>query len=129
MEISMYASEHEEAVLSAIRNDLNWDLFTNDDAIDRYRTSLEKSVTYVCHDHGEFCGYVRALLDDGFAIYVSELYVIPKYRNRRIGRSLLERVKADFSHLTVYALSDEDAYYEKLGYKKAGSVFVLQQAG
>jgi ribosomal protein S18 acetylase RimI-like enzyme len=125
MEISRYKQEHENAILAAIKKDPGWDIFTNDDAIDNYRNSLKASVTYVCHDNGEFCGYVRALLDDGFAIYISELYVMPKWRNRKIGRSLLERVKIDFSNLTVYALSDEDAYYKKIGYKKTGSVFEL----
>jgi ribosomal protein S18 acetylase RimI-like enzyme len=125
MEISKYVPEHEEAVLSAIKNDPNWDMFTNDNAIENYRSALNKDITYVCHDDNEFCGYVRALLDDGFAIYVSELYVIPKCRNRKIGRLLLEQVKMDFSNLTVYALSDEDVYYEKIGYKKVGSVFEL----
>ena len=33
----------------------------------------------------------------------------------------------DYSHLTVYALSDEDAYYEKLGYRKVGSVFEIYE--
>jgi len=125
MEVSKYMPENEEAVLSAIKNDPDWDMFTNDGAIDIYRNSLKKGVTYVCHDNSEFCGYIRALLDDGFAIYISELYVIPKCRNRKIGRSLIEQVKTDFSNLTVYALSDEDAYYEKIGYKKIGSVFEL----
>ena len=126
MRITKYKPEHEEAVLSAIKDDPNWEMFTNDDAIETYKNSLEKSVTYVCHDRGGFCGYVRALLDEGLAVYVSELYVIPGCRNRKIGRSLLEQVKADFPDLTVYALSDEDAYYESIGYKKTGSVFELR---
>jgi N-acetylglutamate synthase-like GNAT family acetyltransferase len=53
------------------------------------------------------------------------LYVKPKWRNRIIGQSLLERIKADFPKLAIYAISDEDAYYEKKGYKKIGSVFEL----
>ena len=125
MEISEYGPEHEDDVLAAIKKDPDWDIFTNDDAVSLYRNSLRNSVTYVCSDNSEFCGYVRAFLDDGFAIYISEVFVIPKWRNRKIARSLLERVKNDFSSLAVYALSDEDAYYEKLGYKKTGSVFEL----
>ncbi len=125
MEILKYRPEHEQALLSALRNDPDWDMFTNDDAIDSYKSSLRRSVTYVCLENGEFCGYLRALLDDGFAVYVSELYVLPKCRNRKVGQSLLEQVKLDFSDLTVYALSDEDAYYEKIGFKKIGSVFEL----
>ena len=125
MKISRYKREHEDAVLSAIKEDPNWDMFTNDDAIDNYRKSLNTSIAYVCYDNGEFCGYLRAILDDGFAIYISELYVVPEWRNRMIGRSLIARVKMDFDRLTVYALSDEDAYYEKLEYKKVGSVFEI----
>ena len=125
MEISKYKPEHEETVLAAIREDPGWDSFTNDDAIGSYKRSLKDSVTYVCQDSNEFCGYVRAFVDSGLAIYISELFVVPKWRNRKVGRSLLERVKMDFSNLTVYALSDEDVYYEKIGYKKIGSVFEL----
>ena len=125
MEITEYTPENEEAVLAAIKNDPDWDVLTNDDVIDGYKDSLKIGVTYVCQESGEFCGYVRAILDDGIAVYISELYVVPKWRNRKIGRSLLGRVKKDYSNLTVYALSDEDAYYEKAGYKKAGSVFEL----
>lgn len=125
MEILKYNLEHEQAVISAIKEDPNWGIYTNDDAIDNYRKSLSTSITYVCYDNGTFCGYLRALLDDGFAIYISELYVTPKWRNQGIGRALLSRVKTDFHSLTVYAFSDEDAYYEKIGHKKIGSVFEI----
>ena len=125
MEISKYKPEHEEAILAAIKKDPGWDMFTNDGAIDGYKRSLKDSVTYVCNDSNEFCGYVRAVLDDGLAIYISELFVVPKWRNRKIGRSLIERVKLDFANMIVYALSDEDAYYEKIGYKRTGSVFEI----
>lgn len=125
MEILKYKLEHEEAVLSAIKEDPNWDIFTNDGAVGNYRKSLSTSITYVCYNRDNFCGYLRAFLDDGFAIYISELYVTPQWRNRSIGKLLLSRVKIDFHCLTVYALSDEDSYYEKIGYKKIGSVFEI----
>lgn len=125
MKIFKYKLEHEEAVLSSIKGDPNWDIFTNDDAIDNYKKSLNESITYVCYHNEDFCGYLRAFLDDGFAIYISELYVVPEWRNRMIGRSLVAQVKMDFDRLSVYALSDEDAYYEKLGYNKIGSVFKI----
>lgn len=126
MEILRYKLEHENAVTSAIGQDPDWNLFTNETAIDTYKKRLRQSITYVCYDDGVFGGYLRALLDDGLAIYISELYVVPECRNRAIGRSLIGRVKADFGHLVVYALSDEDAYYEKLGCNRVGSVFEVQ---
>ena len=125
MDVLKYNSKHEVDVLEAISLDPNWDMFTNDDSIDTYRKSLGNSITYVCYTNNEFCGYVRALLDDGFAVYVSELYVLPKWRNFNVGQALLERINIDFSSLTVFVLSDEDAYYRKKGYRRIGSVFEL----
>ena len=127
MEIFRYKPEHEDAVISAIKEDPSWDIFTNEKAIDNYKKSLGESITYVCYENGELSGYLRALLDDGFAIYISELFVVPKWRNRTIGRTLIAKVKTDFRYLTVYALSDEDAYYEKLGYRRVGSVYGIHE--
>ncbi len=127
MEIFRYKREHEDAVIAAIKEDRAWDVFTNEKAIVNYRQRLCESITYVCYENGVFGGYLRALLDDGFALYISELFVVPERRNRAIGRTLIAKVKMDFSHLTVYALSDEDAYYERLGYRKVGSVFEIHR--
>jgi GNAT superfamily N-acetyltransferase len=127
MEIFRYKREHEDAVISAIKEEPSWDIFTNEKAIDNYKNSLCTSITYVCYENGVFRGYLRALLDDGFAIYISELYVVPEWRNRTIGRTLIAKVQMDFRHLTVYALSDEDAYYEKLAYRRVGSVYEIHE--
>ena len=123
MKIVRYKREHEDAVISAIKEDPDWNVFTKEKSISSYKKRLLESVTYVCLENGAFCGYVRALLDDCFAVYVSELFVAPEWRNRTIGRSLITKVKMDYGHLTVYVLSDEDAYYEKLEYRNVGSVF------
>ena len=125
MKISEYKLENEDDLLSAISKDPDWSEFTNENAIDTYKESLKDSITFVCYIDSEFTGYVRALLDKGFSVYISELYVAPEWRNQKIGQSLLERVSNDFDSLSIYALSDEDAYYQKKGYKKIGSVFKL----
>ena len=127
IEIFRYKREHEDAVISAIKEDPGWAMFTNEKAIDNYKKRLRESITYVCYENGAFGGYLRALMDDGFAIYVSEIFVVPERRNRTIGRTLIAKVKEDFRNLTVYALSDEDAYYEKLGYERIGSVYEIHE--
>ena len=126
MKISKYQPDDENNVLAAIKLDSNWDILTNDKVINSYKNSLKSSITYVCHKECEFTGYIRAIQDEGIAIYVSELYVVPKWRNQKIGRSLIEQIKEDFPEITVYALSDEDVYYEKLGFRKIGSIFQVQ---
>lgn len=125
MVISRYTPDDEKAVMSAIGKDPEWEIFTGRDVIDNYRKSLEASVTYVCYEQEEFCGYLRAIQDDAFALYISELYVVPEKRNRGIGRALLAQAGRDYHGLRVYVLSDEDAFYEKAGYKRVGSVFQI----
>jgi hypothetical protein len=56
-------------------------------------------------------------------IFAVKFASYPKWRNRNIGRSLLVQLKIDFPNLTVYALSDKDAYYERIGHKRIGSEF------
>ena len=128
MEISEYKPENEHDVLAAIVKEPDWTMFTNEAAIDAYRQSLKRDIVYVCYSGKDFCGYVRSILDDGFAVYISELYVVPQWRSRKVGQSLIERVAFDFSNVTVYALSDEDAYYLGKGYKKIGSVFEINES-
>ena len=125
MEISKYRKKFKQDILSAINKDPDWDIFTHENTITAYKNALKDSITYVCYHNLAFSGYIRAIEDKGLAVYISELYVVPKWRNHKVGRSLLETVKSDFPNLLVYALSDEDTYYEKLGYKKIGSVFEL----
>ena len=125
MKISKYRPECEKDVLEAIKKEPDWDIFTNENTITAYKNTLKNSITYVCYHNSEFSGYIRAIEDKGLAVYISELFVLPKWRKQKVGRSLLKTVKSDFPNLVVYALSDEDAYYEKLGYKKIGSVFEL----
>ena len=127
MEILQYKREHEDAVISAIKEDPDWDMFTEEQFISSYKKRLFESITYVCFENDVFCGYVRAFLDDYFAVYISELFVVPEWRNRTIGRSLMTRIKMDYRHLAVYVLSDEDAYYEKLEYRNIGSVFEISE--
>lgn len=125
MQIFRYSSLNADELLTAISQDPDWEIFTKDDAIDHYRESLNQSITYVCYIDNDFCGFIRAVLDPDIAVYISELFVVPQFRNKKIGHLLLERVKNDYSQLSVYVLSDEDAYYEKYNYKRIGSIFEL----
>ena len=125
MKISKYATKHENDVLAALRTDPDWIEFTSTENIDAYKESLLNTITYVCYSNHEFSGFVRAIFDKGQAVYVSELYVVEKWRNKKIGQFLLEQVITDYSNLKVYALSDEDAYYQKKNYKRIGSIFEI----
>lgn len=123
MKIVKYNLKHEKDLFAAIGNDPDWEWFIKNK--NTYKKYLQNSITFVCCNNIEFCGYIRAIQDIESFVYISELYVLPKWRNNKIGQALIERVKTDYSDFTVYALSDEDDYYHKKGYKKIGSVFEI----
>ncbi len=122
--ILRYEYIHEPELIALLLAEPDWNVFTRADRIDEFRQALRSSETYVCKSQDRLCGYLRALVD-GFGIYVSELYVAPGYRNLGYGRELLRTIKQHHPDQDVYVLSDEDAYYAKLGCKRVGSVFSL----
>tara|TARA_R110002072_G_scaffold136124_2_gene278202 strand:- start:180585 stop:180962 length:378 start_codon:yes stop_codon:yes gene_type:complete len=122
--ILRYEKAHEPELLALLAAEPDWSSFLSDDAIDTFRHALLEDETFVCESQGSICGYLRALID-GFGIYVSELYVAPQYRKSGFGSALLVRIKQEHPDQDVYVLSDEDLYYEKLGYKRIGSIFQL----
>ena len=122
--ILKYQNEYEHELISLLAKEPDWSSFLSDDAIDTFKEALLESETFLCESKGNICGYLRALVD-GFGIYISELYVAPQYRGNGFGSELLARVKQDHPNQDVYVLSDEDVYYEKLGYQRVGSVFKL----
>jgi ribosomal protein S18 acetylase RimI-like enzyme len=122
--ILKYQREHEDELLSLLRSEPDWSSFVSEDAIDTFKKVLLEGETYLYEIQGNICGYIRALVD-GFGIYVSELYVAPGCRGNGYGAELLGKVKQAHPNQDVYVFSDEDLYYEKLGYKRVGSIFQL----
>lgn len=121
-EIFRYKTEDEDGLLDLLKRENDWDEYTAPHFVEVFRKSLMDGETFVCKNGTQYCGYLRAITD-GLGLYVSELYVAPSWRNRGIGRRLLEALKRESGERDVYVLSDEDAYYEKLGYRKIGSIF------
>lgn len=122
--IFRYDKSYESELLELLEAEPDWSSFTSADALDKFKNALLCSETYIYKSQGKICGYLRALVD-GFGIYVCELYIAPCYRNSGYARELLKKVKQEHLIENVYVLSDEDLYYEKLGYKRVGSVFIL----
>lgn len=62
-------------------------------------------------------------MDDGIMnAYVHYLLVSPAYHGRKIGRTLVEKVKeryAGFMRIAVIAYNDELSFYENCGFYKA----------
>lgn len=127
MEVFRYHPERDEDGVMRLMEEEGeeWACYTVGANADKYRRSLELSLTFVAYSNDILCGFVRCLEDHGFYIYVCDLLVGPAFRGRGIGRSLMEAVYGDFPEQIAYVMSDVDPYYEKLGYHREGSVFVV----
>jgi GNAT superfamily N-acetyltransferase len=128
MLIRKYSKLDEKAVMALITQEgEEWACYYDDDHQETYKKNLEKSIVYLAIDHDHVIGYARALEDFGFYIYVCDLLVSKSYRGQGLGKKLMESIALDYPNLTVYVMSDEDTYYEKLGYQKEGHIFEVKR--
>lgn len=124
MEIRKYGSLDEQELMDIIEAEGNdWICYWGAGVSAKYRAALARSITYVALVDGRIVGYVRALDDCGFYIYVCDLLVAPAFRGHSIGRALLSRCCDDYPGHDVYVMSDADGYYEKQDCIREGSVF------
>ena len=124
MRIKRYALEEEAALFAMLREEgEEWSEYHGPKGAAPYARALEASVTYVAYDGEVLCGYARCREDGGFGVYVYDLLVRKAHRGQGIGKMLMEQACQDFPDQPVYVMSDVDAYYEKLGYEREGSIF------
>jgi len=124
MQIRRYEKRDEDAVMEIIaREGEEWKAYYAPENAGRYKRALEASITYVAYENEELCGYSRSVDDNACIVIVCDLLVTPKHRGKNVGRRLMESIFNAYPDKEVYVMSDVDAYYKKLGYKKAGSVF------
>ncbi|NLO37950.1 MAG: GNAT family N-acetyltransferase [Ruminiclostridium sp.] len=124
MEIKRYCKEDENRLFDMFRDEGDdWIDYHGATGYSKYLRALESSITYVAYDGSHLCGYVRCREDDGFGVYVYDLLVKKSYRKQKIGKMLMDKVAGDFTDQPVYVMSGVDPYYEKLGYRREGSIF------
>jgi GNAT superfamily N-acetyltransferase len=109
-------------LMKMIDDEDGWD-YASKSMAKNYAIALESSITYVASEGDVLCGYSRSLDDCGFYIYVCDLLVRPDYRGKDIGRKLMECLYKDYPNHVVYVMSDVDGYYEKVDFKRVGSIY------
>lgn len=126
MEIKRYVAADEPFLFELLEDEgEEWRDYHSSSGREKYVKALKSSVTYLAWDGPLVCGYVRCRDDDGFGVYIYDLLVRKSRRGKNIGKMLMERVHKDFPGQPVYVMSDVDAYYEKLGYERVGSIFAV----
>jgi len=125
--IKRYGIEDEDQLFALIeREGEDWKGYWHGSGRMKYQKALANSINYVLFEGEALCGYVRCRDDDGFGMYVYDLLVDQKHRGKEYGRLLMERICLDFPSDIVYVMSDVNPYYEKLGYEKEGTIFIVK---
>lgn len=105
-----------------IRDEAGWD-YADETLTGKHKKALDASIAFVANQDDTLCGYSRSLDDCGCYIYVCDLLVEPAFRGNSDGRKLMECICNDFPNHVVYVMSDVDGYYQKVGFKRVGSIF------
>lgn len=127
MEIKRYTEIDYPALIKLLRDQgEDWAEYWGEGRA-KYENALKTSTVYLAvKDNGELAGYVRCRDDDGFGVYIYDLLVKPSCRGAALGKLLMEKVCSENPDTTVYVMSDVDLYYQKLGYHKEGSIFIVK---
>ena len=102
-----------------------WSSYYQDPGKVKYLKSLKDSITYVMITDSEIIGYIRAIDDHGFDVYICDLLVQKEKRGNHYGKRLIEVIQSHFIGRDIYVMSDVDGYYIKEGLEKIGSIFKI----
>ncbi|MBX8938562.1 GNAT family N-acetyltransferase [Enterococcus gilvus] len=124
--IRPYKRTDEDELFAMMEKEAEWNEYCRGEERKKYSTALQTSLTYLLFEAEKLCGYARCREDDGFGVYVYDLLVDASCRGKNYGRYLMEQACKDFPEQKVYVMSDVDPYYEKQGYQKEGTIFIVK---
>lgn len=128
MEIQKYTDKDELPLFKLIAAEGDeWNDYLTKDGAQKYKKTLESSLTFVAYEGDRLCGFSRSIVDGEFHIHVCDLLVDQNDRGKSIGKQLMECIYREYPNHTVFVMSDVDGYYKKLGYEKIGSVFEVKR--
>lgn len=81
-----------------------------------FKKALKVSESYSAFVDSEYAGFIRCITDGCFTIYCCEMIVAEKFRRRRIGISLMEKVRSEYPELCTDVISDNDDFYTADGF-------------
>jgi ribosomal protein S18 acetylase RimI-like enzyme len=128
MHIRKYTQSDEQSLFQLMSSEGHeWEDYINEAGTQKFIRTLESSLVFVAYENDTLCGFSRSIIDGELFIYVCDLLVHKSCRGRGLGRELIECICEAYPGHSVLIMSDADGYYEKLGYEKEGSVFLVKR--
>lgn len=127
--IRKFVATDQMAITKLIKSEgQDWKDYFEGTKREKYWRSLTDSITLVKVHQDEIIGYLRAIDDHGYDLYVCDLLVHQDYRGHGYGNELLSHLVSLYPNRDLYVMSDVDPYYEQLGYEKIGSIFQVKSS-
>lgn len=111
--------EHYPLILSSVTRE-RWQSFY-EERKSAYREALQSSCTLVAYDGDRYAGFLRAITDGVFTIFVAEIVVEPEVRRKGVGTALLGAASEQYPSARIDLISDEDGFYAKNGFHRVGN--------
>ena len=90
--------------------------------------ALKNTINITARKNGELVGCVRVLTDGVFFGTITELLVVPECQKQGIGSQLMRLVEQNTpTRLYFGAQPQAEQFYEKLGYEKSYTSFVIKK--
>jgi GNAT superfamily N-acetyltransferase len=117
-EISTDPARLDRAAVHAFLTESYWAKGVPREIVDR---SISNSLSFGLYDASRQIGFARVITDRATYAYLADVYVLPEYRGRGLGKWLMETVMAhpDLQGLRRWSLVTRDAHglYRGFGFK------------
>lgn len=118
-EISTDPSRVDRAAVHAFLTESYWARGVPREVVDR---SIGNSLPFGLYDGARQIGFARVITDRATYAYLADVYVLPEYRGRGLGKWLVQSVMAhpDLQGLRRWSLVTRDAHglYREFGFKE-----------
>lgn len=123
MEIIKY-TRHYEQELTRFLQECGIERYTCDTAIDNFKLSLTRNISFLALSDNVLCGFLRAIEDPGFSIYITDIVTKDGLSQISVCKALTEHLKSEYPERKLLLLS-ADSTLQNLSYPSVGMLFSI----
>ncbi len=96
-----------------------WKSFT----LDVVKRFFNTSNWVVVEDNDEIVAFARYITDSVLTVFLCEIIVHKDHRRKGIGKMIIDEIFEQHKDLRIELISDEDKFYQKLGFRNVGNAY------
>lgn len=124
-ELNPSLSEEDWKAMSMLYDLVEWDHREPEEIEDSFQKS---KYVFVARQRGELIAFSRTVDDGKYYALIVDVVVHPKHQGKGIGTRMVNKLSGllkGYNFITLTAAPGKDGFYEKLGWKKQRSAYIL----